>query len=55
MCAVREQFDSYRACDSGTDRMANDDESKIVRVGFLCICMFDGVVRTLIGVRYVPN
>ena len=39
MCAVKEQFDSYRIGDGGTIRMANGAEDNIARVRFvLCAC-----------------
>ena len=39
MCAAREQFNNYRACDGGTFRMANGVESWITGVGsYVCAC-----------------
>jgi hypothetical protein len=35
--------------------MGNDIPCKIVRVGSIIIKMFDGIVRELIDVRYVPE
>jgi hypothetical protein len=35
--------------------MGNDIPCKIVRVGSIRIKMFDGIVRELIDVRYVPE
>jgi len=39
----------------GTVNIANDTKSRIAGVGTVQICMFDGVVRTVTGVRHVPG
>ena len=42
-----------QACDGGTVRRENGAEKRITGVGSMQMCMFDGVVRTLTGVRHV--
>ena len=39
----------------GTVNIANDTKSRIAGVETVQICMFDGVVRTVTGVRHVPG
>jgi hypothetical protein len=55
MCSVKQLFDTYQACDMGTVKMANGARSKIVGVGTVRFRMFDGMVRTLTGVKHVPD
>ena len=55
MCSVREYFDTYQPCEKGTVNMANGTQSRIAGVGIVRIRMFDGVVRTVTGVRHVPG
>ena len=55
MSAVREHFDTYQPCEKGTVNMANGTQSRIAGVGTVRIRMFDGVVRTVTGVRHVPG
>ncbi|VFQ97231.1 unnamed protein product [Cuscuta campestris] len=55
MCSVKEKFDTYQTCDGGAVKMANGARSKIAGVGTVQVGMFDGVVRTLTGVKHVPG
>ncbi|VFQ76117.1 unnamed protein product [Cuscuta campestris] len=52
---VKEKFDTYQTCDGGAVKMANGARSKIAGVGTVQVRMFDGVVRTLTGVKHVPG
>ncbi|VFQ95314.1 unnamed protein product [Cuscuta campestris] len=52
---VKEQFDTYQTCDGGAVKMANGARSKIAGVGTVQVRMFDGMVRTLTGVKHVPE
>ncbi|VFQ71852.1 unnamed protein product [Cuscuta campestris] len=54
MCSIKEQFDTYQTCDGGAVKMANGARSKIAGVGTVQVRMFDGVVRTLTGVKHWP-
>ncbi|KAK8926344.1 hypothetical protein KSP39_PZI018272 [Platanthera zijinensis] len=55
MCPNIEWFSSIRHCGGGRVRMGNQSECEISGVGSIRIRMFDGVVRTLTDVRYVPE
>ncbi|VFQ94795.1 unnamed protein product [Cuscuta campestris] len=52
---IKEKFDTYQTCDGGAVKMANGARSKIAGVGTVQVRMFDGVVRTLSGVKHVPG
>ncbi|VFQ74792.1 unnamed protein product [Cuscuta campestris] len=53
--AVKEQFDTYQTCDGSAVKMENGARSKIAGVGTVQVHMFDGVVRTLTGVKHIPG
>jgi hypothetical protein len=53
MCSVKQHFDTYQACNMGTVKMANGARSRIAGVGTVRLRMFDGIVRTLTGVKHV--
>ncbi|KAK8918612.1 hypothetical protein KSP39_PZI021035 [Platanthera zijinensis] len=55
MCPNIEWFSNFRQCESGRVFMGNDSECEVLGVGNIRIKMFDGVVRILTNVRYVPN
>ncbi|KAK8949495.1 hypothetical protein KSP39_PZI005278 [Platanthera zijinensis] len=55
MCPNIKWFSSFRQCEGGRVRMGNQSGCKISGVGSIRIRMFDGVVRTLTNVRYVPE
>ncbi|KAK8921738.1 hypothetical protein KSP39_PZI020142 [Platanthera zijinensis] len=50
-----EWFTSFRQCDGGRVLMGNDSECKTLGIGSIRIKMFDGTIRTLTDVRYVPD
>lgn len=54
-CPDTDLLASYKACNVGSVFMGNNSTCKIVGVGTIRIKMYDGVVRTLIGVRHNPN
>ena len=55
MCPNRDWFTTYNDVNGGTVLMGNDHACEIVGVGTVRIKMHDGVVRTLTGVRHIPD
>jgi hypothetical protein len=55
MCSHRNWFISYQSVDEGVVFMGNGIPCKIVGVGIIRIRMFDGIVRELMDVRFVPE
>jgi hypothetical protein len=55
MCSHRNWFISYQSVDEGVVFMGNGIPCKTVGVGSIRIRMFDGIVRELTDVRYVPE
>jgi hypothetical protein len=55
MCSVKQHFDTYQACNMSTVKMAHGARSRIASVGTVRLRMFDGMVRTLTGVKHVPD
>ena len=55
MCSHRNWFISYQSVDEGVVFMGNGIPCKIVGVGSIRIRMFDGIVKELTDVRYVPE
>ena len=55
MCSHRNWSISYQSVDEGVVFMGNDISCKTVGVGSIRIRMFDGIVRELTDVRYVPE
>ena len=55
MCSHRNWFISYKSVDEGVVFMGKGIICKIVGVGSIRIRMFDGIVRELTYVRYVPE
>jgi hypothetical protein len=55
MCSHRNWFFSYQYVDEGVVFMGNGIHCKIFGVGSIRINMFDGIVRELMYVRYVPE
>jgi hypothetical protein len=55
MCSHRIWFISYQSVDEGVVFMGNGIPCKIVGVGSVRIVMFDGIVRELTDIRYVPD
>lgn len=55
MCPNRQWFETFKSCNAGTVLMGNDARCKAIGIGTIKVWMFDGVVRTLTNVRYVPD
>jgi hypothetical protein len=55
MCSHRNWYISYQSIDEGVVLMGNGIPCKNVGVGSIRIMMFDGIVRELMDVRYVPE
>ena len=54
MCPNRDWFDTFQICSGGTVLMGSDIICPIEGIGSVNIKMFDGVVRKLQEVKYVP-
>lgn len=54
MCPKREWYSTYKEF-SGIVLMENNVSCKTIGIGNIKIKMFDGVVRTLVKIRHVPN
>ena len=48
-------FDTYKPYNNDMVQMGNDATCPVIGIGTVKIKMFDGVVRVLNNVRYVPN
>lgn len=55
MCPNRKWFTTYRNIDGGNVLMGNNHSCKTMGLGSIRIKMHDGVVRTLMDVRHVPD
>jgi hypothetical protein len=55
MCPNMQWFETFKSCNGGTVMMGNDARCKVIGIGNIKVKMFDGVVRTLTNVRYVPD
>ncbi|KAK2990113.1 hypothetical protein RJ640_002275 [Escallonia rubra] len=55
MCPHKEWFDCLTPCNGGTVLMGNDVVCEVMGIGTIKIKMFDGIVRTLGDVRYIPD
>lgn len=55
ICSNKKWFTTYRSTDGGTVLMDNNHSCKTVGLGSIRIKMYDGVVRTLMDVRHVPD
>lgn len=55
MCPNRDSFLTYEIMSKGAVLMGNNVSCKIAGIGTVKIKMFDGVVRTLVDVRHVPD
>ncbi|KAK2978726.1 hypothetical protein RJ640_015257 [Escallonia rubra] len=55
MCPHKEWFDCLTPCNGGTVLMGNDAVCEVMGIGTIKIKMFDGIVRTLGDVRYIPD
>ncbi|KAG8488563.1 hypothetical protein CXB51_016262 [Gossypium anomalum] len=50
-----ENGDDFFSVKGGVVRMRNDSSGKVIGIGTVKIKMYDGTIRTLSDVRYVPN
>ena len=55
MTPKKDWFDTYKPYNGGMVQMGNDATCPIIGIGTVKIKMFDGVVRVLSNVRYVPD
>uniref|UniRef100_A0A2C9VA95 Retrovirus-related Pol polyprotein from transposon TNT 1-94-like beta-barrel domain-containing protein n=1 Tax=Manihot esculenta TaxID=3983 RepID=A0A2C9VA95_MANES len=55
ICLHKEWFSSYELVDKGVVLMGNDHHYKVFGIGTIKIRMYDGMIRTLIDVWYVPD
>ncbi|KAK2968890.1 hypothetical protein RJ640_025497 [Escallonia rubra] len=55
MCPYKERFDCLTPCNDGNVLMGNDDACKVMGICTIKMKMFDGIVRTLGDVRYIPD
>jgi hypothetical protein len=55
MCSHRNWFISYQSVDEGVVFMGNGIHCKTIGVDNIRIRMFDGIVRELTDVKYVPE
>ena len=55
MCPNKNLFINYESYDGGVVVMENDAMCKVVGRGIIRLKMFDGIIRELVDVRYVPN
>ena len=55
MTPNKDWFNTYRLVNSSSILMGNDASCKVVGIRNIRVKMFDGVIRTLCDVRYVPN
>ncbi|KAK2969926.1 hypothetical protein RJ640_000455 [Escallonia rubra] len=55
MCPNRDWFATYRSFDGGKFLMGNDVACKVVEISSIQIRMHYGIVRTLTGVRHIPE
>ena len=55
MTPKKDWFDTYKPYNGGMVQMGNDATCLVIGIGTVKIIMFDGVVRILSNVRYVPD
>ena len=55
MCPHRSWFSSYQPIDKGVVFIGNNASCKNVGIGSIRVKIFDGVVKTLTGVRHAPK
>ncbi|KAK2965407.1 hypothetical protein RJ640_001484 [Escallonia rubra] len=55
MCPHKEWFDCLTPCNGGIVLMGNDAVCEVMGICTIKIKMFDGIVRTLSDVRYIPD
>jgi hypothetical protein len=55
ICSNRMWFDTFKSYNTGTVLMGNDAKCKAIGLGTIKFRMFDGIVKILTNVRYVPD
>ena len=55
MCPNISYFTSYQSCDRGMVLMGNNSMCKVVGIWIVSLRMFDGMVRELTQVMFVPD
>ena len=55
MTPNKDWFDTYRLANFCSVMIGNDASCRVVETGNIRVKMFDGVIRTLCGVRHVPD
>lgn len=55
MCPERTWFYNYKETEQGNVYMGDNNSQTMIGTGDIAIKMYDGIVRTLRNVRYVPN
>jgi hypothetical protein len=55
ICPNRMWFNTFKSCNASTVLVGNDARCKAIGLGTIKVKMFDGIVRILTNVRYVPN
>ena len=55
MCPNKSLFMNYEAYDNGVFVMGNDASCKVIGRGLIRLKIFDGMIRELRDVRYVPE
>jgi hypothetical protein len=55
VCPRSDWFDSFRKVSGGTVTLADGSTLSVVRVGAVRFWMWDGMIRTITYVRYVPD
>ena len=55
ICPIRELFASFKELDGGLMSMRDDHTCRLVGKGTVCIKIFNGMVRELSNLRYLPQ
>ncbi|KAH9668753.1 retrovirus-related pol polyprotein from transposon TNT 1-94-like protein [Citrus sinensis] len=55
LCHIKEWFTNFRNLESGAVMMGNNQPCRTMRIGTIQLKMFDGMVRELKEVRFVPE
>lgn len=55
MCPNRSWFSNYKKVELMTVYMGDNNSQSVLGIGDITIRMYDGIVRQLKNVRYVPN
>ena len=55
MCPIKEWFTDFRNLESGAVVMRNDQPYRIMGIETIRIKIFDGMVKELKNVRYIPT